>query len=104
MARLQRSVFPISAFPSPLDPRLSTLVPRPSPMSTVQLLQSKAAQLSEPVAAEVLDFLEFVLAKQQKSSETRQSKIARFRGALKGQLSSTLEFSAAKSEEIRREG
>jgi hypothetical protein len=73
-------------------------------MSTVQLLQSKAAELSEPVAAEVLDFLEFVLAKQQNSSETRQSKIARFRGALKGQLSSTLEFSAAKSEEIRREG
>jgi hypothetical protein len=73
-------------------------------MSTVQRLQSKAAELSEPVAAEVLDFLEFVLAKQQNSSETRQSKIARFRGALKGQLSSTLEFSAAKSEEIRREG
>ena len=73
-------------------------------MSTIQLLQSKAAELSEPVAAEVLDFLEFVLAKQQKSSESRQSKIARFRGALKGQLSSTLDFNAAKIDEIRREG
>ena len=75
-------------------------------MSTIQLLQSKAAELSEPVAAEVLDFLEFVLAKrqQQKSSESRQSIIARFRGALKGQLSSTFEFSAGKTDEIRREG
>ena len=73
-------------------------------MSTIQRLQSKAAELSEPVAAEVLDFLEFVLAKQEKSKAMRCSNVARFRGAMKGQLSSTLEFCAAKTEEIRREG
>jgi hypothetical protein len=73
-------------------------------MSNVQLLQSKAAELPETIAAEVLDFLEFVLAKQKPAYDYRRSEVSRFKGALKGQLSSTREFSAGKADEICREG
>ena len=73
-------------------------------MSNDQLLQSKAAELPETIAAEVLDFLEFVLAKQQTALDSRRSEVSRFKGALMGQLSTTREFSAGKADEIRREG
>lgn len=74
-------------------------------MSNAQLLQTKAAELPEPIAAEVLDFLEFVMAKRRAAeSEPRRTGVIELRGSLKGQLSSTHEFSGRKAEEISREG
>jgi len=73
-------------------------------MSKAQLLQAKAAILPEPIAAEVLDFLEFVTAKRSQEQIPRTDAIKRFRGAFKGRLSSSTEFAAHKAAEIRIEG
>ena len=73
-------------------------------MNIVSILQSKVAKLPEPIAAEVLDFLEFVAAR--RSSETKQQSVSidRFRGSFKGRLSSSNEYAARKSDEIQLEG
>ena len=73
-------------------------------MSSVQVLQSKAAELPEATAGEVLDFLKFVLAKQKTAHDSRRPELSRLKGALKGQLSTTREFNEGKADEIRREG
>ena len=88
--------------------RLFPLVPTPtrsytSNMSKAELLQAKAATLSEPVAAEILDFLEFVTARRRIESARQPEKILQIRGAFKGQLSSSEEFASHKSDEIRLE-
>ena len=78
-------------------------------MSNAQLLESKAATLPEPIATEVLDFLEFVmsrrngLAQQDPAIEVRRDTIHRLRGSMKGQLSSTSEFLLSKADEVRLE-
>ena len=73
-------------------------------MSKAHQLQVKAANLPEPIAAEVLDFLEFVAAKWAQERIPRTDTINRFRGAFKGRLSSSSEFAASKADEIRIEG
>ncbi len=73
-------------------------------MSKVQELQAKAAILPEQIAAEVLDFLEFVTAKRSKELPAQPKDINRFKGAFKGRLSSSSEFSSRKSDEIQLEG
>jgi hypothetical protein len=69
-------------------------------MSKAALLQQKVATLPEPIAAEVLDFLEFVTAKRQLESNQQPLKIRQIRGSFKGRLSSSDEFAAQKSYEI----
>lgn len=73
-------------------------------MSKVEQLQAKAATLPEPIAAEVLDFLEFLTARKIRSEDGRHEAIGRLRGAFKGRLSSSSEFASNKSDEIRIEG
>ncbi len=73
-------------------------------MSKAQQLQVNAANLPEPIAAEVLDFLEFVAAKRAQERIPRTDAINRLRGAFKGRLSSSSEFAASKADEIRIEG
>jgi hypothetical protein len=72
-------------------------------MSTADLLQAKVATLPEPIAAEVLDFLEFVTAKRHIESKRQPENIDNLRGSLKGRLASSAEFAARKSDEIRLE-
>lgn len=72
-------------------------------MSKATLLQLKAADLPEPIAAEVLDFLEFLTAKNQRENKRRLENIQQLKGAFKGRLSSSDEFSALKSDEVRLE-
>jgi hypothetical protein len=72
-------------------------------MSTADLLQAKVATLPEPIAAEVLDFLEFVTAKRHIESKRLPENIDGLRGSLKGRLASSAEFAARKSDEIRLE-
>ena len=72
-------------------------------MSKAALLQQKVATLPEPIAAEVLDFLEFVTARRQLESKQLPEKIHQLRGSFKGRLSSSEEFAAQKSNEIRLE-
>ncbi len=67
-------------------------------MSKAALLQAKAADLPEPIAAEVLDFLEFVTARHELESRRSAGAIQQFRGAFKGRLSSTDEFAANKAD------
>jgi hypothetical protein len=73
-------------------------------MNTVSILQSKVAKLPEPIAAEVLDFLEFVAARRNCESKRQSVSIDRFRGAFKGRLSSSNEYAARKTDEIHLEG
>lgn len=73
-------------------------------MSKAQQLQAKVATLPEHVAAEVLDFLDFVTAKRALERAPRTDAIGLFRGAFKGRLSTASEFAATKSDEIRLEG
>lgn len=70
-------------------------------MSKAAQLQAKAATIPESVAAEVLDFLEFLTAKKQLETQPMSLKIGQLRGAFKGRLSSCDEFSIQKSDEIR---
>ena len=72
-------------------------------MSKAQQLQTKAADLPEHVAAEVLDFLEFVTTKRALERSTSPDAISRFRGAFKGRLSTSSEFATRKADEIRLE-
>jgi hypothetical protein len=72
-------------------------------MSKSALLQAKVATLPETIAAEVLDFLEFVTAKREIESRQHPEKIHQLRGSFKGRLSSSDEFAAQKSNEIRLE-
>lgn len=72
-------------------------------MSKTALLQAKVATLPEPIAAEVLDFLEFVTAKRQFESRQNREKIQDLRGSFKGQISSSNDFAAKKSDEILME-
>jgi hypothetical protein len=72
-------------------------------MSKTQQLQAKAATLPEAVAAEVLDFLEFVAAKRAQERTPRGDGISRYRGAFKGRLSTSTEFAARKADGIRIE-
>jgi len=72
-------------------------------MSKATQLQSKAADLPEPIAAEVLDFLEFLTAKNQREKQRRLDSIQQLKGAFKGRLSSSDEFSALKSDEVQLE-
>jgi hypothetical protein len=72
-------------------------------MSKATLLQSKAADLPEPIAAEVLDFLEFLTAKNRRENQRRLDSIQQLKGAFKGRLSSSAEFSALKSDEVQLE-
>ena len=70
-------------------------------MSIVEQLQKKAAGLPESTAAEVLDFLEFLSAKtNQQESVTRSTKFQSVRGAFRGRLSTSQQFSEAKQHEI----
>lgn len=72
-------------------------------MSKAALLQAKAAKLSEPIASEVLDFLEFVITRRELETRQQPEKIAQLKGAFKGRLCSSSEFAAEKSNEIRLE-
>jgi uncharacterized protein YfbU (UPF0304 family) len=72
-------------------------------MSKTDLLQAKVATLPEPIAAEVLDFLEFVTAKRQVDSKQDREKIQDPRGSFKGKISSSVEFAFQKSDEIHLE-
>lgn len=72
-------------------------------MSKALLLQQKASTLPEPIAAEVLDFLEFVTAKREIESVKNPENISQLRGTLKGRLSSSQAFAAHKSDEITLE-
>ena len=72
-------------------------------MSNAEQLQVKAATLPEPVAAEVLDFLDFVTAKRARERASRLNAIGQFRGAFKGRLSTSSEFAEKKADEIRLE-
>ena len=72
-------------------------------MSAVQELQSKVAKLPEHLAAEVLDFVEYLAAKRASEPQEKTGAIRRYRGAFKGMLSSSDEFSKRKSDEIRLE-
>lgn len=72
-------------------------------MSNVELLQAKAATLPEPIAAEILDFLEFVIARRQLEAIRQPGKNLQLRGAFKGRLSTSVEFSSRKANEIRLE-
>lgn len=94
----------ISALLSPfslLDFHFSA--PYPCHMSKAELLQAKAATLPEPVAAEVLDFLDFVTAKRARERVSRVKAIHQVRGVFKGRLSTSAEFAERKSDEIRLE-
>jgi hypothetical protein len=72
-------------------------------MSKAALLQAKAANLPDPIATEVLDFLEFVTARREFENRRSPGTIQQFRGAFKGRLSSAEEFAANKADEIRME-
>jgi hypothetical protein len=72
-------------------------------MSKVLQLQSRAAALPEHLAAEVLDFLEFVTAKRTLERTQRSEAVSRFKGAFKGRLSTASEFAARKADERRLE-
>lgn len=72
-------------------------------MSKAAQLQAKAANLPEPVAAEVLDFLEFLTTRRREEFPQPVDKIRQLRGAFKGRLSSSDEFSAQKANDIRLE-
>ncbi|MCB1132264.1 MAG: DUF2281 domain-containing protein [Verrucomicrobiae bacterium] len=72
-------------------------------MSKAAILQQKVATLPEPIAAEVLDFLEFVTARRAIETKGNLEKIHQLRGSFKGRLSSSEEFAAQKSNEIRLE-
>jgi hypothetical protein len=74
-------------------------------MSKVIELTAKASTLPEDLAAEVLDFLEFVATKHsQHLPKPNPDVVTRFRGFFRGQLSSSTEFAARKIDEIRMEG
>jgi hypothetical protein len=73
-------------------------------MNTVTILQSKVASLPEPIAAEVLDFLEFLAAKKDFESKQLSTSIHQFRGSFKGRLSSSEEHANQKSDEVQLEG
>ena len=73
-------------------------------MSKAEQLQAKVATLPEPIAAEVLDFLDFVTAKQAQERTPRIDGISRCRGSFKGRLSTSTEFAAKKADEIQMEG
>jgi hypothetical protein len=72
-------------------------------MSKAALLQAKAANLPDPIATEVLDFLEFVTTRREFENRRSPATIQQFRGAFKGRLSSAEEFAANKTDEIRME-
>lgn len=72
-------------------------------MSKAALLQAKAAKLSEPIASEVLDFLEFVITKRELETRRQPEKIRQLRGVFKGRLSSSSQFAAHKADELRLE-
>jgi hypothetical protein len=73
-------------------------------MNTVTILQSKVASLPEPIAAEVLDFLEFLAAKRDFESKQLSASIHQFRGSFKGRLSSSEEYANQKSDEVQLVG
>ncbi len=72
-------------------------------MSKASLLQAKAATLPEPIASEVLDFLEFVTSRREFETRRSADSIRQFRGSFKGRLSSAAEFASNKADEIRLE-
>ena len=73
-------------------------------MNTVSILQAKVANLPEPIAAEVLDFLEFVAARRSSEITHQRLSIDQLRGSFKGRLSSSNEHANRKSDEIHLEG
>jgi len=72
-------------------------------MSKTHQLQTKAATLPEHLAAEVLDFLEFLTARHSGKSPLRSQPVSRYRGAFRGRLSSSTAYAERKSDEIRLE-
>ena len=72
-------------------------------MSSVEKLQAKVARLPEPVAAEVLDFLEFIIAKRRHPISQPHEAIQRLRGTFRGRLSTSAAFASLKAHEIRLE-
>jgi len=73
-------------------------------MSIIEQLQKKAAGLPENTAAEVLDFLEFVSAKANQSATNASSIDSQpVRGALRGRLSTSQQFSESKKHETALE-
>lgn len=72
-------------------------------MGKTQQLQEKASLLPEHLASEVLDFLEFLTAKHAQQHASQVTAISRLRGSFRGRLSSTSEFAARKSDEVRLE-
>jgi len=80
---------------------IHTLTNHYFPMSIIEELQRKAAELPENTAAEVLDFLEFVSTKaRQRESTAQTAKPQSVRGAFRGRLSSSRQYAAAKKDEI----
>jgi hypothetical protein len=72
-------------------------------MNTISILQSKVANLPDSIATEVLDFLEFITAERSPQSRQQTVSISQFRGAFKGRLSSSDEYSSRKADEIKLE-
>lgn len=72
-------------------------------MSKAALLQSKVVDLPEPIASELLDFLEFLTTQKQQKDARRLESIQQLKGSFKGRLSSSEEFAALKSDEIQLE-
>jgi hypothetical protein len=67
-------------------------------MTASEELKEKAANLPEPLAKEVLDFLLFV-ASRYRTELPLKTQTRSFRGAFKGSLSTSDEFAARKSSE-----
>ncbi len=72
-------------------------------VNKVHQLQAKAAMLPEHLAAEVLDFLEFVEMRHSTQPSSLHEPALTIRGAFKGRLSSSADFANRKSNEIRLE-
>lgn len=81
---------------------LESIVPHATiaSMSKASQLQARAATLSESMAAEVLDFLEFLTARKRQENAAASGDVRRFQGAFRGKLSSSDGFSARKSDDI----
>jgi hypothetical protein len=72
-------------------------------MSKAALLQSKVVDLPEPIASELLDFLEFLTTQKQQKDARRLESIQQLKGFFKGRLSSSEVFATLKSDEIQLE-
>jgi hypothetical protein len=72
-------------------------------MSKADQLQNKAATLPEHLAAEVLDFLDFLTMRYSSDRDAQAQRVRSYRGAFRGRLSSSDSFAKRKKDEIRLE-